>query len=154
MRRIFLLVIFMLSAGISAQEIQWFSLEEAEAELKKSPEKHLFIDFYTDWCGWCKTMDRTTFTDPEVIQSLNDKYIAVKFDAEQKGEASFRGKKYQYVSFQPGGRKGVNSFAYFSLRGRLSYPSYAVLTKDGKLKGMLRGYLPKDRFLQQLNAIE
>ena len=34
-------------------EINWITLEEAEALNKENPKK-IFIDFYTDWCGWCK----------------------------------------------------------------------------------------------------
>ena len=36
-----------------AESIQWLTMEEAEAKIKKEPRK-IFIDVYTDWCGWCK----------------------------------------------------------------------------------------------------
>ena len=46
-----------------ADEIKWYTWEEA-AELSKTAPKKVFIDLYTDWCGWCKKMDKSTFQDP------------------------------------------------------------------------------------------
>lgn len=141
------------SVWVSAQEINWFTLEQAEKEQEKSPEKPLFIDFYTDWCGWCKKMDASTFKDVEVAQYINDNYIPVKFDAESKEEVSFKGKTYKNVKI-PNSRKGIHSFAYFSLRGRLSYPAYAILNNDGKLTGLLLGYMDKSTLLSGLKGEE
>ena len=53
--------------------VKWYSLEEAVALQKKKPKK-IFIDMYTDWCGWCKRMDATTFTDPAVSAYLNENF--------------------------------------------------------------------------------
>jgi len=152
MKKYIIFGFFLFSFCVSAQEINWVTLEQAEAELKNSPEKLLFIDFYTDWCGWCKKMDVSTFKEAEVIKHINENYIPVKFDAESKADVSFRGKTYKYVRASNG--RGVNSFAYFSLQGRLSYPAYAVMKGDGKLEKLLLGYMPKDKFLEGLNATE
>jgi len=149
MKKTLILTLLFAFVGLSAQEINWLSLEQAEVEMKKSPEKSLFIDFYTDWCGWCKKMDMSTFIEPEVVNYINQKYLAVKFDAESKEEVNFRGKSYKYVKPQ-GSYKGVNSFAYFSLRGNLSYPAYAVIKNDGKLDRLLLGFMPKEQLIQKL----
>lgn len=150
MKRIITLIIILAGSGLFAQEIGWLSLEEAEVQMKKSPEKPLFIDFYTDWCGWCKTMDNSTFKDPEVVSYINANYIPVKFDAESKAEVTFRGKTYKYAKPQGGGYRGINSFAYFSLRGNLSYPSYAVINNNGRLERLLMGYMAKDKLFEGL----
>lgn len=136
---------------LSAQSIQWLDLEQAEVEMKANPEKPLFIDFYTNWCSWCKTMDRTTFQEVEVVNYINENFIPIKFNAEKKENVKFFGKTYKYVKPQQGNR-GVNSFALFSLRGNLSYPAYAIMDHKGGLERVLLGYMPKDVFLERLNA--
>src|SRR5690606_3885456 len=128
------------------------TLEQAEAELQNSPEKSLFIDFYTTWCGWCKKMDSSTFMEAEVIKHINENYIPVKFNAETKEDVTFRGKTYKYIRGRNG--RGVNSFAYFSLQGKLSYPAYAVMNNEGELKKIMLGYMPKDKFIKGLNETE
>lgn len=153
MKNFALFIVFIFSVSLSAQDINWMSLEQAEAEMKNSPEKPLFIDFYTDWCGWCKKMDVSTFKEAEVVKHINENYIPVKFDAEMKNEVKFRGKTYKYVRPQTGGR-GVNSFAYFSLRGKLSYPAYAVINQEGRLEKLMLGYMPKSQLLESLNQVQ
>lgn len=148
----FILCFFLVSSSIFGQEIKWLTLEQAEEEMRASPEKSLFIDFYTDWCGWCKRMDATTFKEQEVIEHINSNYIPVKFDAEMRDEVKFRGKTYRYVKGQNG--RGVNSFAYFSLRGQLSYPAYAIIGNNGKLEKLLLGYMPKDKLFDGLQATD
>jgi len=153
MKKFAIFIIFIFSVSLAAQDINWMSLEQAEAEMKNSPEKPLFIDFYTSWCGWCKKMDASTFKEAEVVKHINENYIPVKFDAEMKSEVKFRGKTYKYVKPQTGGR-GVNSFAYFSLRGKLSYPAYAVINQEGRLEKLMLGYMPKSQLLENLSQIQ
>lgn len=53
--------------------------------------KKIFVDVYTDWCGWCKRMDATTFTDEAVIDYVNEHFYAVKLNAESKENISLKG---------------------------------------------------------------
>ena len=65
--------------------IKWYTWDEAIALNAKNPKK-IFIDLYTEWCGYCKKMDANTFKDPEVAKYMNEHFYAVKFDAEQHGD--------------------------------------------------------------------
>ena len=51
----------------------------------------MFIDVYTDWCGWCKHMMKTTFANKGIANYINTQYIPVRFDAETLDTITFRG---------------------------------------------------------------
>ncbi len=55
---------------------------------KEKTDKLILIDVYTDWCGWCKVMDQKTFSDPFVAKFMNDHFVCVKLNAEDKGEGT------------------------------------------------------------------
>lgn len=84
-------------------------------------KKKIVVDIYTDWCGWCKRMDASTFQDPKVIKAINKNFYAVKFNAEQKEDINFKSKVYQFV---PQGNRGYHSLAAEITQGRLSYPTF------------------------------
>lgn len=73
-----------------SKKINWVSIEEAEKLTMEKPKK-IFVDVYTDWCGWCKRMDATTFTDEAVVDYVNEHYYAVKLNAESKEAISLKG---------------------------------------------------------------
>ena len=126
--------------------IQWYSMEEALAAHQQAPKK-LFIDVYTDWCGWCKVMDKKTFSQPEVISYLNENFYPVKLDAEQHGAIRYKGKDYQYVK---AGRRGIHELAYLLLDRQASYPSFVVLDEQLERLGIMKGFKPAEAFLQEL----
>ncbi|HOU02048.1 MAG TPA: DUF255 domain-containing protein [Bacteroidales bacterium] len=122
--------------------VKWLTLEQAEKLMTNSP-KPLFIDTYTDWCGWCKKMDQDTFSDPVIAELLNNKFYPVKFNAEGKEKISFLGQ-----TFVNDGKYGnAHQLAVALLQGELSYPTVVFLTKENDkfLVTPLKGYrLPKD----------
>lgn len=63
--------------------IKWMEFNEGYALANKTG-KIAIIDCYTDWCGWCKVMDKKTFTDSGIIEKLNENFIAIKFNPEEK----------------------------------------------------------------------
>src|SRR6187431_1530392 len=79
----------------SPEGIKWLSISEAEKLAKDEPRK-IIVDIYTDWCGWCKRMDNSTYKDPKVVEYINKNFYAVKFNAETKNEITFQGKTYTY----------------------------------------------------------
>ena len=89
------LLFFVLPIGSKAQEneIQWLSFEQLEDSLTVRPKK-VFIDFYADWCAYCKKMDEAAFKDERVISKLNTEYYAVKMNAEATDTITFLGDTY------------------------------------------------------------
>ncbi len=125
----------------SSDEINWMSWSEVEEALEKEKRK-VFVDVYTDWCGWCKQMDKTTFKDKEIINYINKNFYPVKFNAEQKETITLDGNKYKFVK---SGRRGYNQLAADLLKGRLSYPSIVFLNDDLSLIQPIPGYLKAEK---------
>lgn len=144
---LFTFLMIIVSVNVQAQSIEWVSIQQAEKIIQNSPEKKMFIDFYTSWCGWCVRMDKTTFSDPKVAEYINQNYIPVKFNAESRDQLVFKNKVYNFIA---SGRTGVHSFAYFALQGKLRYPAYVVLNADGKTEKMINGYFPAENFLTEM----
>lgn len=126
-----------------AQKINWITFEEA-IKLNETTPRKLFIDVFTDWCGWCKRMDNTTFTDASVASYINENYYAVKLNAEMNDTIQFAG--YTFVNEGgTNGRKGTHQLAVALLQGNLSYPSYVFMNEKNQLLTIVPGYLePKD----------
>ena len=120
-----------------AAQVKWHTIAEAQQLAKKSPRK-IYIDMYTDWCGWCKVMDQKTFTDAKIIQRLNSDFYAVKFDAEGKDDVVFKDRTFKFVAQ---GSRGYHELAATLMNGQLSYPTSVFLDENLNLITPLPGYL-------------
>ena len=107
------------------ENVKWYTIQEAEKLMKESP-RPLFIDAYTDWCGWCKRMDQDTFTNSVIAEILNTKFYPVKFNAEGKESVTFLGQTF--INDGKAGR--AHQLAVALLNGQLSYPTVVFLTRD------------------------
>lgn len=152
MKKLLLIALFStLIIGAKAQKIKWYSFEEGIEEAAKSHKK-VFIDVYTEWCGYCVKMDKTTFANSEVAQYMNDNFVAIKLDAETNDTINFKG--YQFVNPQQNSKRSNNTLAYALIGKRLSFPSFVFMTEnDFDRIDVLKGYVPKDRFLSILKFI-
>jgi thioredoxin-related protein len=123
----------------SIDHLKWMSLSEASSSLQKE-KKPVLVDLYTDWCGWCKMMDKKTYSNQQVANYLQDKFYPVKVNAESKDVISWNGKSYR---FNPDYRS--NEFAVYVTQGHLSFPTTVIFPVDGSEPQAIPGYLePKD----------
>ncbi len=101
-------LLFMLVLGFNdlfaqpSPEINWLSFSQLNDSLKINPKK-VFVNFYADWCVYCKEMNRTTFANEKVISVLNQDYYAVKMNIESRdtilfGDQIFVNKRYKRVN--------------------------------------------------------
>ncbi len=131
-------ILLLSSAPLKAQDkIEWISFEEAIKKSQKKP-KHIFIDVYTDWCGWCKRMDATTFVDPVIVELMNEHFYAVKLDAERKDTVIFN--DHPFVNTNPEGRRASHQLAQALLKGKMSYPSFVFLNGKHEWLTVVNGY--------------
>jgi thioredoxin-related protein len=140
--------ILVLAIGIhlpaKAQEkpaaINWMSFEKA-IETNQNTKKHkkkIFIDVFTDWCGWCTRMDQVTFKDSAVIAIMNKYFLAVKLNAERKDTVIYNGKTF--VNPNPQSSRSTHQLAANLLQGQLSYPTFVILNEKEELIQTLKGY--------------
>jgi len=98
----------------------------------KDQQKFLFLDGYTEWCTWCKVMDRETFSDAEVGSLMNARFVNVKMEMES-GVGPSVAMKYRIHGF----------------------PQFLIFDPDGKLVYRIVGFKPKDAFMEDLkNALD
>lgn len=86
-----LLLYFTTTTSVFAQskeKIKWINFNQLNDSLQVNPKK-VFVDFYADWCVYCKEMDRTTFQNEKVIKQLNENYYAVKMNVESDEKITF-----------------------------------------------------------------
>lgn len=138
LRTLFLWVFFFMNTPWSeAQKIDWLTFEEAIEMNKKVPKK-ILIDVYTDWCGYCKKMERLTYNNKTIATLLNTYFYPVKFNAEQRETLTYNHKNYDFIKQ---GRRGVHAFAIELLNGKMSYPSTVFLDSNASLLDRVPGYL-------------
>ena len=122
--------------------VNWMTFEEA-LEKSKTEKRKIFIDVYTDWCGWCKVMDKNTFSEPNVAKILNEQFYPVKFDAEQKEDVVFNGTTFKFI---PSGKNGYHQLAAALLNNQLSYPTVVFLDEEFRMIQPLAGYQKAPEF--------
>lgn len=119
-----------------SQNINWMTWEEAIVASKEEPKK-FFVDVYTQWCGWCKKMDASTFQAPEIIEYINEHYYAIKFDAESKDDIEIKDHVYRYTRY---GKRGYHQLAAEITRGQLSFPTIVFLDERMNLIQPIPGF--------------
>lgn len=126
---------------IEEKKINWVSFEKAVELNKKHPRKFI-IDVYTDWCGWCKRMDKATYEDQKIVALINEKFYAIKFNAEQKESIVFNNKLYEFKA-----ELKAHELALNLLGGKMAYPSTAFLDEKFNMLTMQQGYFGPDQML-------
>jgi len=120
--------------------IKWYTIQEAE-KLQEANPKTIMIDMYTDWCGWCKKMDKESFQNPFIASYINAHFYPVKFNAESKDTVIYRGKKYWNESQ---GNRPPHQLAVELLQGRMSYPT-VVYIDEKFMANPVPGYMAADK---------
>ena len=142
---IFFLFIGLIAYSTNAQQVNWISWNEATelTETDTIPKK-VFVDVYTDWCGWCKKMDKDTFQNEEVAAYMKENFYMVKLNGEDKKPIEYKGKTFKFV---PSGRRGYHELAAALLKNKLSYPTTIFLDEKMAILSPVPGYQKPESFL-------
>jgi thioredoxin-related protein len=134
-----MLGMFFLLPSVHAAETAWRAWDNGLAQAG-SAGRPVLVDVYTDWCGWCKRMDRDVYSRRDVQEYLSRRFVTVKLNAESSDGARYEGRTYTSRSLAA--RFGVNG-----------YPTTIFLSAKGTHLGNVPGYIPADRFLLLLRYI-
>lgn len=120
--------------------IEWLSFEDAYAKAIKE-KKLMMVDVYTDWCSWCKVMDRETFGHPDIVQFARQKMVMAKMNAESEARLRFQDKELTQ-------RQLARSL------GVTGYPTVVFFNERGEVLTNVSGYIPPDEFLPILEYLQ
>ena len=124
----------------ASEQIRWTDLGAGLSEAKRTG-RVLMVDVQTDWCGWCRRMDRTTYADEAVREYVDRTFVASRVDAEDDES------RVDYGGANRTHRQFADSF-------RISgYPTTLFLAPDGSLLTQVPGYVKPDQFLGVLRYI-
>lgn len=112
---------------VENEKINWLTYPEGLQKLK-TEKKHLFIDFTASWCGWCRRMEAEAFSEPEVIKTVNDKFIPVRVWGDSDEMLDISGYKISQRNL---------THAQFGVNG---FPTFWFVSPEGVRIGPLRGY--------------
>src|SRR5262245_35053800 len=72
------------------QPIRWHEWSEEAFAAAQRENKPMLLDIGAVWCHWCHVMDRESYDDPEVAQIVNEHFIAVKVDRDERPDIDSR----------------------------------------------------------------
>lgn len=113
---------------MESEKIKWHSYNDG-VSLGEKQSKKIFVTFYADWCGYCKKMDKETFTNASVVNYLANNYVTVKVDTQKEKTLASK----------------------FRISG---LPSHMFLSEKGEIIGTQPGYMAADGFLSLLKYVK
>ena len=119
--------------AVGDAKVSWLGFDAAIDKAKKE-NKHMIVDVYTTWCGWCKVMDRQTYSDPKVANYLNENFVLAKVNGESSAELHWEGKV-------------ITERAFARTVGVTGFPTTYFLKPDAHIIGGAPGFIPPDNFL-------
>jgi thioredoxin-related protein len=125
-------------------KIKWVDFNTGLSQAQQTG-KLAVIECYTDWCGWCKVMDKKTFSDPKIIERINEKYIAMKFNPEKPGK---------YFAGSKDSLSGRQLLMALSNNKPSGYPTFFFFVPQDAKLFQLPGYQDANQFGATMNNIE
>jgi uncharacterized protein YyaL (SSP411 family) len=144
-------------------EVKWHKFDDAIVAAQ-ADGKHIMVDVYTDWCGWCKKLDKETYADLAVREVLAESYVSVKVKGDSgkrlkvEGRALSDGKqtRLQFVRTDEPitTERELTKSIWQATGNRGGFPTIAFLTPDGRLLTGFGGFVDAAKFHNMINFIK
>lgn len=137
---LFIFQVTWVTAQKKSPSIQWITFEQLADSMRRNPKK-IFIDIYTDWCVYCKMLDKKTFHNTRIIKDLQENFYSVKFNAEGGKPIRFSGTTYHFQS--NGNDTGLHQLvvALYGNTSAINYPSLIFLNEEYQVLYRQAGYV-------------
>ncbi|GAB4465241.1 MAG: hypothetical protein OHK0029_35730 [Armatimonadaceae bacterium] len=122
------LALGLLHSAAFGAEIQWADSYAAAVKKAKSTGRPIMIDFYADWCGWCKKLDSDVYTEANVVKKAKD-FVSVKLNTETEAEGRELARKH-----------GINSL-----------PTILFVNEKGQVLNRVQGFKPAPAFAEEMD---
>ena len=148
--------IFLFSQGSNKTEIDWIPLEKAIKYAEKYNQK-ILIYFFKQNCEYCEKMQKETLSDINIINLINNNFLAVKLDSRTKDIISYNGKKYTNQQPESSGRNDWRHDFYYEVasftrnnKQQLTTPTIVLFNNKFQKIESFPGYLPKELVIRNL----
>jgi len=123
-----ILLILMSGTSLWAGRVDWMDYHKG-LEKAKAANKPVLLNFYANWCGYCRKMENETFADRTVANVLQDSFVPIRLNSDKQPRIS----------------------ASYGVRG---LPFFWFLTAKAERIAALPGYIPSEMFVKYLRYIE
>ena len=130
-RYAWILAAILVAVTVRAADVNWTHDYDEALKKAKADKKLVMIDIYTDWCGWCKKLDKDVYTDKSIQEKLAKGFICVKINPEKNSKNKKVAKDF-----------GVKGFPYI-----------AFVDADGKKLDEIGGYMPAKDFGKVIDRV-
>ena len=117
----------------AVKKLEWLAFDAA-ADKASRQNKHLIVDVYTTWCGWCRVMERETYGNPEVANYLTDNFVLAKVNGESPNKLHWHGEELSERQFAR--KVGVTG-----------YPATYFMKPDAEMLGGVPGFIRPPDFM-------
>ena len=125
--------------AVNEGELTWIGFNEG-IKRAASENKLILVDVYTDWCHWCKEMDKNVYTNDSIIELISKNYIPVKLNAESDDVIVFKD-------------ESITKRQWSANMGVTGYPTTIFLGSDGEPITLLPGYVDVPLFSDVLQYV-
>ena len=117
----------------TADKLEWLAFDAATAQAQ-TENKHLIVDVYAPWCGWCRVMERDTYSNPEVTAYLRQNFVLAKVNGESSAKLHWQGRE-------------LTEHQFARAVGVTGYPATYFLKPNADMLGGVSGYIQTPDFL-------